>query len=81
MDSGIVLKNQRLGIVGPNGCGKSTLIKMIAGLIEPDSGKIEIGETVRLGFKSQDYFFSIKPPFLNLKQDVPTRLSKLNSIG
>lgn len=50
----IVLKNQRLGIVGPNGCGKSTLIKMIAGLIEPDSGKIEIGETVRLGYFAQE---------------------------
>ena len=50
----IVLKNQRLGIVGPNGCGKSTLIKMIAGLIEPDSGNIEIGETVRIGYFAQE---------------------------
>ena len=40
----IVLKNQRLGIIGPNGCGKSTLIKIIAGLIEPDSGSVEITE-------------------------------------
>ena len=37
----IVLKNQRLGIIGPNGCGKSTLIKMIAGMVQPDSGTIE----------------------------------------
>ena len=35
----IVLKNQRLGIIGPNGCGKSTLIKMIAGIVEPDHGR------------------------------------------
>ena len=35
-----VLKNQKLGIIGPNGCGKSTLIKMMAGLVQPDS---EIG--------------------------------------
>lgn len=50
----IVLKNQRLGIVGPNGCGKSTLIKMIAGLLEPDSGTIEIGETVKIGYFAQE---------------------------
>lgn len=50
----IVLKNQRLGIVGPNGCGKSTLIKMIAGLITPDSGHIEIGETVKIGYFAQE---------------------------
>lgn len=50
----IVLKNQRLGIVGPNGCGKSTLIKMIAGLIEPDAGDIEIGETVKIGYFAQE---------------------------
>lgn len=50
----IVLKNQRLGIIGPNGCGKSTLIKMIAGLVEPDEGQIEIGETIRTGYLAQD---------------------------
>ena len=50
----IVLKNQRLGIIGPNGCGKSTVMKMIAGLVEPDSGKIEIGETVRIGYFAQE---------------------------
>lgn len=50
----IVLKNQRLGIIGPNGCGKSTLIKMIDGLIQPDSGEIEIGETVKIGYFAQE---------------------------
>lgn len=50
----IVLKNQRLGIIGPNGCGKSTLIKMIAGMIPPDEGEIEIGETIRIGYFAQD---------------------------
>lgn len=50
----IFLKNQRVGIIGNNGCGKSTLIKMIAGLIEPDTGSIEIGETVKIGYFAQE---------------------------
>lgn len=50
----IVLKNQRLGIIGPNGCGKSTLMKLIIGEIEPDKGTIEIGDTVQIGYFSQE---------------------------
>ena len=50
----IVLRNQRLGIIGPNGCGKSTLIRMIAGLVEPDSGYIERGDTIRIGYFAQE---------------------------
>lgn len=50
----IVLKNQRLGIIGPNGCGKSTLIKMIAGLVEPDAGQIEVGETIKISYFAQE---------------------------
>ena len=50
----IVLKNQRLGIIGPNGCGKSTLLKIIAGVMEPDSGEVEIGDTIRIGYFSQE---------------------------
>lgn len=50
----IVLKNQRLGIIGPNGCGKSTLIKIIAGILAPDSGEVETGETIRIGYFAQE---------------------------
>ena len=50
----IVLKNQRLGIIGPNGCGKSTLLKIINQTVKPDSGNIEIGETIRIGYFGQE---------------------------
>lgn len=50
----IFLKNQKVGIIGPNGCGKSTLMKMLAGLVQPDSGSIEIGETIRIGYFAQE---------------------------
>lgn len=48
------LRNDRIGITGPNGCGKSTLMKLITGKLEPDSGIIEIGETVNIGYFSQE---------------------------
>ena len=44
----------RLGIIGPNGEGKSTLLNMIAGRLEPDSGEIEIGATVKIGYYDQE---------------------------
>lgn len=50
----IVLRNQRLGIIGPNGCGKSTLLKIIAGLEQPDSGEVELGETIKIGYFAQE---------------------------
>ncbi len=50
----IFLKNDRIGIIGPNGCGKTTLLKMICGNVEPDSGSIETGQTIRIGYFSQE---------------------------
>ena len=50
----IVLRNDRMGIVGPNGSGKSTLLNMITGQIEPDTGVVEIGQTVKIGYFSQE---------------------------
>lgn len=50
----IILRNQRLGIIGPNGCGKSTLMKMIAGILKPDAGEIEWGDTIKIGYFAQE---------------------------
>lgn len=50
----IFLKNDRIGIIGPNGCGKTTLLKIINGIVGPDSGTIEIGQTIRIGYFSQE---------------------------
>lgn len=50
----IFLKDDRIGIIGPNGSGKSTLMKMIAGWTEPDDGVINMGQTVKLGYFSQE---------------------------
>ena len=49
-----VLRNDRLGILGENGSGKSTMLKMLCGELEPDSGVVEIGETVKIGYFSQE---------------------------
>lgn len=47
-------RNDRIGFIGPNGCGKTTLMKMIAGEIQPDSGEIVIGQTVKVGYYTQE---------------------------
>ena len=49
-----VLRNDRLGVLGENGSGKSTMLKMLCGELEPDSGIVEIGETVKIGYFSQE---------------------------
>ncbi|CQR74209.1 COG0488: ATPase components of ABC transporters with duplicated ATPase domains [Sporomusa ovata] len=50
----IVLKNDRVGITGPNGSGKSTLLNLITGRLAADSGQVEIGQTVKIGYFSQE---------------------------
>ena len=50
----IFARYEKLGIVGNNGTGKSTFIKMLMGEIEPDSGHFDVGETVRFGYYSQE---------------------------
>ncbi|MCW3488544.1 ABC-F family ATP-binding cassette domain-containing protein [Dethiobacter alkaliphilus] len=50
----IILRDARIGIIGKNGCGKSTLLKIIAGEITPDQGEVVIGDTVRIGYFSQE---------------------------
>ncbi|MBR5508932.1 MAG: ABC-F family ATP-binding cassette domain-containing protein [Lachnospiraceae bacterium] len=57
-------KQDRIGFVGPNGCGKSTLMKIIMGLEQPDHGEVIIGPTVKLGYFSQE------SEYLNPKQRV-----------
>ncbi len=50
----IFLRDDRIGIIGKNGCGKSTLMKIITGNLKPDSGSVEIGDTVRIGYFMQE---------------------------
>lgn len=61
-DSKVILKDfyynfqrfEKMGIVGNNGTGKSTFIKMLLGIVPPDNGKFDVGDTVRFGYFSQD---------------------------
>ncbi|MBR3823716.1 MAG: ABC-F family ATP-binding cassette domain-containing protein [Lachnospiraceae bacterium] len=50
----IFLKGDRVGFIGPNGCGKSTLMKIIAGIIPQDSGNVIVGQTVKIGYYAQE---------------------------
>lgn len=47
-------KQDRIGFVGPNGCGKTTLMRMILGLVQPDHGEVILGPTVKIGYFSQE---------------------------
>lgn len=50
----IFLKGDRVGFIGPNGCGKSTLMKIIAGILSQDSGQVIVGQTVKMGYYAQE---------------------------
>ena len=50
----IILRDDRIGIIGDNGCGKSTLLNIMAGRLQPDSGQVEQGETVKIGVFAQE---------------------------
>ncbi len=50
----ILLRDDRLGIIGPNGCGKSILMKIITGRLAPDTGEVVTGDTVKIGYFAQE---------------------------
>ena len=50
-----ILRDERMAIVGPNGCGKTTMLRMIAGELAPDTGTIVLGDTVKIGFFQQEF--------------------------
>jgi ATP-binding cassette subfamily F protein 3 len=52
--SGSIHEGERVGLVGRNGCGKSTLFKLICGVLKPDDGEVQIARTVRIGYLEQD---------------------------
>lgn len=51
----LIVPGERLGIIGPNGSGKTTLLNMLAGRMKPDAGSVEVGETVKIGYYTQDH--------------------------
>lgn len=58
----IFLKNDRIGFIGPNGCGKTTLMKILTGAVSPDKGNIVVGQTVKIGYYVQEIGEAEMPP-------------------
>lgn len=66
----IFLKNDRVGFVGRNGCGKTTLMKMITGQESPDGGTITIGQTIKIGYYAQECAMPEKERVIDYIRDV-----------
>lgn len=66
----IFLKNDRIGFVGKNGCGKTTLMKIIDGRIEPDSGTVTIGQTIKIGYYTQEIEYDVSAGIAYMDPDV-----------
>lgn len=67
----VFARYEKMGIVGNNGTGKSTFIKMLMGEVEPDSGRFDVGETVRFGYYSQDGLqFDEQMKVIDVVQDI-----------
>lgn len=58
----IFLKGDRIGFIGSNGCGKTTLMKILTGAVNPDEGKIIVGQTVKIGYYAQEIGEAEMPP-------------------
>lgn len=72
----IFARYEKMGIVGNNGTGKSTFIKILMGEVAPDSGKIEVGETVRFGYYSQDGLkFDEQMKVIDVVRDIAEEIS------
>ncbi len=71
----IFLKNDRVAFIGPNGCGKSTLLKMIIGKEQPDFGTITIGQTIKVGYYSQEIQTTLSE---KEKEDKAAKLAYMN---
>ena len=70
-DLKIFARYEKMGIVGNNGTGKSTFIKILMGQVQPDSGTVDIGETVRFGYYSQDGLqFDEQMKVIDVVQDI-----------
>ncbi|MFT4876794.1 MAG: ATP-binding cassette subfamily F protein uup, partial [Bacteroidia bacterium] len=73
-------KGERIGIVGKNGCGKSTFLNMVMNLEQPDSGKINRGDTIVFGYYSQEGMKNLKPQkkVLDVMKDVAEVITLAN---
>ncbi len=73
-------KGERIGIVGKNGCGKSTFLNMVMDLEQPDSGKINRGDTIVFGYYSQEGMKNLKPQkkVLDVMKDVAEVITLAN---